>query len=69
MAQPHTNVRAVFVQYDNGVTGGVISMPDFLERFFPDVLHDVSTDGQGAPVLATLQALPLNKSLCLRQTI
>lgn len=30
-------------QYDIGVTGGVTSMPDFLETFFPDV-HAQTTD-------------------------
>ena len=54
------DVRLVFDQYDNGVTGGVISMPDFLARFFPDLLHDVTSDGQGAHLLPSLLACQLH---------
>ena len=28
--------------YDNGVTGGVVSMPGFLQRFFPGVTRNIS---------------------------
>lgn len=31
--------------YDNGITGGVISMPGFLEQFFPDLLDTSSSHG------------------------
>lgn len=34
--------------YDNGVTGGVVGMPDFLEKFFPSVLADVEAGGKSA---------------------
>lgn len=45
--------------YDNGVTGGVVSMPGFLQRFFPgitDSTSDVST--------ATDRASPDNDAFC-----
>lgn len=45
--------------YDNGVTGGVVSMPGFLERFFPSITSstsDVST--------ATDRASPENDAFC-----
>ena len=35
------------LQFDNGITGGVTSMPAFLEKFFPDVYHHTQHPGHG----------------------
>ena len=34
-------------RYDNGVTGGVVAMPGFLEDFFPEVLQHVDARSDG----------------------
>ncbi|CAL5224139.1 g6772 [Coccomyxa viridis] len=33
--------------FDNGITGGVTSMPAFLAKFFPDVYHHTQNPGHG----------------------
>ena len=35
------------LQFDNGITGGVTSMPAFLQKFFPDVYHHTQNPGHG----------------------
>ncbi len=37
----------VLLQFDNGITGGVTSMPAFLEKFFPNVYHHTQDAGHG----------------------
>lgn len=34
-------------QFDNGITGGVTSMPAFLAKFFPDMYHHTQNPGHG----------------------
>ncbi|KAK9904668.1 hypothetical protein WJX75_000080 [Coccomyxa subellipsoidea] len=45
--------------YDNGVTGGVVAMPDFLQKFFPSVLADVEADGQNGNPYCKYNSQPL----------
>lgn len=37
------SVAGALFGWDNGITGGVVSMQGFLEKFFPDVLAKPST--------------------------
>jgi hypothetical protein len=39
--------RETLLQFDNGITGGVTSMPAFLEKFFPDVYYHTQNPGHG----------------------